>query len=299
MNSYCSGPLISVVIPTFNRERTILRSIASVLNQSYSNIELLIVDDCSTDNTQSIISTISDNRVRYLKSQTNIGAGAARNLGAKEARGVYIAFQDSDDQWRNDKLQLQYRAAQLHPESIIITRMRRHNYPKGQSPIIPLSSIAPGPISNSQVALGNIVGMPTVFLKREIFLDNPFDENLRYCEDAEWGYRVSRFNDFYLMDDILVDVYLQKDSVTVQNTKYREDFFKKILSYDNQYLHDNPKLHLMALEGYVKCCVQQGNNREAFTYLDRAISISPSMKLMIKRALLHLGLLKWIYPASS
>ena len=99
-------PLVTVIIPTYNRAKTIERSINSVLSQSYSNLELIVVDDGSSDNTKSVVENIDDSRVRYIW-QNNSGACAARNNGINNARGEYIAFNDSDDTWKPNKLEKQ------------------------------------------------------------------------------------------------------------------------------------------------------------------------------------------------
>lgn len=101
-------PLISVVIPTYNRERTVLSCVRDVLQQTYDNIEVLVVDDCSTDATLAALEAIEDPRLRILRMARNGGGGAARNLGIDEARGTFIAFLDSDDGWLPDKLDKQY-----------------------------------------------------------------------------------------------------------------------------------------------------------------------------------------------
>ena len=99
--------MISVVLPTYNRGPLIMRAVKSVLEQTYSDIELLIVDDGSTDCTRAVISAIQDPRVKYLYQETNRGACAVRNIGIRAAKGEYIAFQDSDDVWHPDKLEKQ------------------------------------------------------------------------------------------------------------------------------------------------------------------------------------------------
>jgi glycosyltransferase involved in cell wall biosynthesis len=100
-------PTVSVIIPTYNRAHLIGRSINSVLNQTYQDFELIIVDDGSSDNTEEIIRAFNDPRILFLKHPENRGVSAARNTGIKEARGSYIAFQDSDDEWLPEKLEKQ------------------------------------------------------------------------------------------------------------------------------------------------------------------------------------------------
>lgn len=100
--------LISVVIPTYNRKDKLPACIESVLAQTYANLEVIVVDDASTDGTQHLFDAPGDPRVRYVRYEQNRGACYARNLGAQHARGSILAFQDSDDLWHADKLQKQY-----------------------------------------------------------------------------------------------------------------------------------------------------------------------------------------------
>lgn len=97
-------PRVSVVIPTYNRAKTLARAIQSVLAQSFSDLELIVVDDLSTDQTSEVVASFTDPRVRYLPSKERLGVSRARNLGVSHARGDLIAFQDSDDEWRVEKL---------------------------------------------------------------------------------------------------------------------------------------------------------------------------------------------------
>lgn len=102
-------PLVSVVTPSFNSENTIKYTIDSVLNQTYKNIELIIVDDLSTDNTVNIVKEYikKDNRVKLFVLKEKGGASAARNKAIKESHGKYVAFLDADDLWKLDKLEKQ------------------------------------------------------------------------------------------------------------------------------------------------------------------------------------------------
>lgn len=99
--------LISIIMPTYNCGRFIKESIDSVLAQTYSNWELIIVDDCSTDETAAVVHTYNDPRIRYLCNEHNMGAALTRNRALREAKGRYIAFLDSDDLWLPEKLEKQ------------------------------------------------------------------------------------------------------------------------------------------------------------------------------------------------
>ena len=99
--------LVSIIMPYYNTAAYIKESIQSVLNQTYTNWELLIVDDCSTDSTDEVLETIKDSRIRYFKNDKNSGAAVSRNKALREARGQWIAFLDSDDLWMPEKLEKQ------------------------------------------------------------------------------------------------------------------------------------------------------------------------------------------------
>ncbi|EMG7548213.1 glycosyltransferase [Vibrio alginolyticus] len=101
-----SQSLVSIIMPSYNSDGTILESIQSVLSQTYKNWELIIVDDRSTDNTWQVIQTYADkyDNIRVYQNKENLGAGASRNFAIKKARGRFIAFLDSDDLWTEDKL---------------------------------------------------------------------------------------------------------------------------------------------------------------------------------------------------
>lgn len=99
--------LVSIIMPSYNTASYIKKTIQSVLNQTYQNWELIIVDDCSADNTDEVLGTIKDPRIRYFKNDKNSGAAVSRNKALREARGQWIAFLDSDDLWMPEKLEKQ------------------------------------------------------------------------------------------------------------------------------------------------------------------------------------------------
>lgn len=128
------NPLISVVIPTFNRQNTISYCLASVLAQTYKNLEVIVVDDCSTDNTVSIVNSNPDSRVLCVVLEKNSGAQAARNRGILEAKADWIAFQDSDDEWLPDKLEKQVTVlanADYYPWSLLYCNAYRFDKARG------------------------------------------------------------------------------------------------------------------------------------------------------------------------
>lgn len=102
-----NGELVSIIMPSYNTGQYISESIKSVIDQTYDNWELIIVDDCSTDNTDEVVKSFDDFRIKYIKNNKNLGAALSRNIALRESKGKWIAFLDSDDLWSRDKLEKQ------------------------------------------------------------------------------------------------------------------------------------------------------------------------------------------------
>lgn len=159
--------LVSVILPTYNREKTLLRSIYSVLNQSYQNLELLIIDDGSNDQTEKLVGSIRDNRIIYIKYSKNRGACAARNIGIAHARGNYIAFQDSDDEWLPQKLDLQIKLLNTTNSDIVFCSFFKHHKEKVIL-IKPKFNVSKTNIYN-QLLMGNFISTQTLLCKKKVF----------------------------------------------------------------------------------------------------------------------------------
>lgn len=225
--------MISVIIPTYNRENTILRSINSVLNQSYGDFELLIMDDGSTDNTRELIEQLQDPRIRYVYLGANGGASNARNKGAEYAKGEWIAFQDSDDAWKLDKLQLQTDYASTHPEySMIYCSYVAHLSDQDiYFPSEPLPPIMEGDMFSSLLTR-NVIGAPTMLIKRAAFLQSGgFDTAYRSLEDWEF---VLRFSKQYLIGYVpkyLMDVYVLDRGISSHVGAYYDARCRMVAEY--------------------------------------------------------------------
>ena len=116
-----AAPLISIVIPTFNRANVIHIPLESIFNQTYTNFDVIVVDDASTDNTEEVVERFDDPRISYIRHSKNLKGSVARNTGIKSAKGEYVAFLDSDDAWVPKKLELQLDliAQQERPNKVV------------------------------------------------------------------------------------------------------------------------------------------------------------------------------------
>ncbi len=208
---------VSVIIPTYNREKTILRAIQSVLDQTYTNLEVLIIDDGSTDGTAEIVKGIEDDRVKYVVLEQNGGPSKARNIGVQMAEGEWIAFQDSDDCWHENKLEVQMAYAKEHPEyAMIYCSYNATMYYGGQFqvPSKPWPDIMEGNMLNT-LFVRNVIGAPTIVTKKEAFLaSGGFDTAYKCLEDWEFVLRFSRNYEIGFVKEALIDCYVSNSGVS-------------------------------------------------------------------------------------
>jgi glycosyltransferase involved in cell wall biosynthesis len=204
-------PLVSVVIPTYNRAGLISETIDNVLGQSYPNLELIVVDDGSTDQTQSVLRRYG-NRLRIV-TQDNAGASAARNRGAAMARGEILAFQDSDDLWKTTKLERQVALLREFglsvPCCLCNTTMRLADGKEFTS--FDVSLIHPkqgdGLWINAPEVLANrfVLFNQAAAIRRDTFEKlGGFDEKLKYLEDYDLSLRLSLEGPWALIQEPLV-----------------------------------------------------------------------------------------------
>ena len=186
-------PTVSVIIPTFNRAGLIRDAIASVLKQSYSNLEVIVVDDGSTDSTADVVTSFLDERLVFLR-QENRGRSAARNRAIAQARGRYIAFLDSDDMYLEGKLEKQIDYMDSHPEVGMTYTSAMCIDENGDSLPRKYEATVSGMI-HAAIAfyLPVTITLPTVMVRREVFnAVGGFDEAMDRFEDTDMWRRISK-----------------------------------------------------------------------------------------------------------
>lgn len=210
--------MISVVIPTYNRKEKLPRCIESVLGQSYRKIEVLVVDDASTDGTEELFREISDPRLRYLRYEVNQGACHARNYGAQQACGELLAFQDSDDAWHTDKLQKQYDYLLSEGADMCFCGMNRISE-GGSRFYYPVHPFHPERALEEFLA-ENRASTQTMLMYKGVWEQLRFDEKIRRYQDWDFGIRASeRFSLCYL-PEALVESAVGADSISARVTSY-------------------------------------------------------------------------------
>ena len=223
-----AAELVSVVLPTFNRARTLPRAMASVLNQNYPALELIVVDDGSSDDTAQVVGAFSDPRVRYVPLAKNGGASHARNEGMRRARGRYIAFQDSDDEWLAGKLVRCVAAAReamaaghgavtVFHTKILYGRDAQGTYGAHRACCLPELNVAPGEDLRPHIHRKNLISPQALLVTREAFDKvGYFDEDLINNEDWAFGIELFYNSTVVFVDEPLVMTYLQGDSVSLR-----------------------------------------------------------------------------------
>lgn len=267
--------LVSIVMPTHNRESMLTRAIESVVNQTYGNWELLVVDDASNDNTQQVVEGFisKDDRIKYYKLNINQGACVARNKGILESNGDFITFLDSDDEYMADKVTLQVNCFKSSSvENLGVVSCGRIDFRDG----VKYNEWVPNLKGNilQELLLKNRIGAGTPFLmvKRSIIKDFniQFDPNMPASQDWDFLIQVCQYANFDVVPKPLVKVHHHLGE-RVYNPE------RAVLAFCRQYekyrhlLIKEAKIHdIFVLKMAVQCYVY-GYNKRALELLTQNI----------------------------
>ncbi|NYH97025.1 glycosyltransferase family 2 protein [Novosphingobium marinum] len=258
-------PSVSVIIPTYNRASIVGRAIESVLGQDHANFELLVVDDCSTDDTLDMLEKVRDPRMRILRQPRNAGVAAARNRGMREARGELIAFLDSDDEWLQGKLSAQVRLMAGRPEIGLTYTGVEHFLPGGV-----VSIDLPGHRGwlFETLLVRNVVhgaGSNAMIRRDVVETIGYFDEKYPAIEDYDFWVRLARFFAIDAVDAPLIRYYDDTDGAETgavrrsrhfeRNMKARRMFYDRFrmdmrrAGVETDFLLDSIRRHLESPDG--------------------------------------------------
>lgn len=262
------GPKVSVVIPTYNRDYIVFKAIRSVLEQTYRNLEIIVVDDGSKDKTPYLITKYP---VIYVKKPRK-GVAHARNRGIFHAKGEYIAFLDSDDIFVKEKIEKQIRFLEKHPELKLV--QTEEIWYKGNKRIFPkkIHKKAEGWFFDRAIKLC-VVSISTVLIDRSIFKEiGVFDENFWVCEDYEFWLRVGlKYPIGLLKEPLVIKSGGREDqlSATKGLDYYRTLALIKIFTTYQKELTLEQKLMIFAeakkkFEVFYRGAIKHGNLTQAF-----------------------------------
>ena len=211
-------PLVSIITPVYNAERFLSDTIKSVQNQTYKNWEILLIDDCSKDNSAQIIKEFQkyDNRIKYIKLKMNSGASVSRNEGIRNAKGRFIAFVDSDDIWKPEKLEIQIKYMLKENLGFTFTSYR---YMKENGELTNKIAKAPSKINYNGLLKNTIIGCSTVVIDREIvdYFEMPLVR--RGQDTATWLQILRKEKYAYGIEQDLVNYRLVGESLSSNKIK--------------------------------------------------------------------------------
>ena len=293
-----SMPLISVVIPVYNVEKYIEEALTSVLNQTYQNIEIIVVDDESPDKSiPKIEQQFHDPRIRIIK-QKNRGLAGARNTGIRSANGEYVAFLDSDDFWQAKKLERHVQLMQAYPDcgisfcsSLFVDEesepLGRLQAPKKKKNYLAKDIFCRNPIGNGSVPVirKGVLDQIGFYSKNKTSNDTPylqyFDESLRQSEDVECWTRIALLTgtQFHYIDSPLTNYRLNNESLSSdveQQFKTWSALLVKLEGYAPVFARKYSHIAKAFQYRYLaRRCVFQGQGKLAVKFMWKAIRTSP------------------------
>lgn len=253
--------LISVIIPTYNRAAFINAAVESVLNQSYENLELIVVDDGSTDKTGDIVQSFKDARLKYIY-QENKGRSAARNKALDLAGGDLIAFLDSDDQYMPGKLQTQVDFLNMHPEFGMVYTDAICLDDHGNIIKKFVANKAGWIYQDIAYFVPTTITLPTVMARREVFEKvGQFDENMHRFEDTDMWRRISKEYQIGAINENTCILRTHQDNSFLYQVPGNvldslEYYTQKILRDDSSHAQFH-KVGIAAISGYYQGAFEQ------------------------------------------
>lgn len=223
---------VSVILPVFNGSKTIRASVDSVLAQTYTNFELIIIDDGSSDNTLDILSSLRDPRIHVIPI-TNHGVSYARNVGMHHAVGAYLSFIDADDLWLPSKLELQIAACNGIPNAMCFGRIRK--FVQDPTSSQPCHNIEPVlcflPLSMSLLA-NNSLPIVTSFMSRSIYEKvGTFDTSKQGPEDWDYWIRAKDLANYVFVHKVVALYRISSAGITSNHTHYDKQELELIHQY--------------------------------------------------------------------
>ena len=272
-------PLVSVIIPTYNRGWILQEAIESVLTQEFGDFELIVVDDGSTDNTRDILNAYKEDII--ILRQANKGVSAARNMGIASTSSRFIAFLDSDDLWLPDKLSTQIAFFDAHEDALIC--QTGESWMRNGVRVNPKNRHRKfsGDIFQGSLALC-LISPSAVMLRRSLFEEvGVFDESLPACEDYDFWLRISCRHPVFLIDTPLVikrGGHADQLSKLPALDKYRIRALQKIIE-SNQLSEKQRRSAVKTLQEkcaiYSKGCLKRGRKSEAEEFVKISEMYSP------------------------
>lgn len=276
-------PKFSVILPTHNRAHLLTRAIQSVLNQTLSDFELIIVDDASTDNTPEVIKSLRDDRLVYTRREKDGGAAAARNSGIMQAKGEYIAFLDDDDEYLPEFLEKTYAVLSPAPQSIGFTWCGVRKVKGTAAGEMLVKEMLWKKESHLQTDRAQYLRTATSYgltIRMECFqIVGLFDETLRAFEDTDFLIRLGKHFDYEIIPQPLIKLHVHAGSQLTDITPQKAEAYERYLNKNIDFIKSNALSWMRANRKLAALFYQSGNK-------------SKGRKIMMNTLLKHPGNLR-------
>jgi glycosyltransferase involved in cell wall biosynthesis len=269
--------LVSVVIPTYNRPELLKRALSSAINQTYPKLEVIVVDDASSEDVEPIIARFDDPRIKFMRHQKNRGATAARNTGIEHSQGRYLSFLDDDDEWSPDKIAAQMEDLASKGGRYKISYCLREIFYDEQGKVTRFHTQGWDGNHLDQLIAGTVRPPTTCFLiaKECLEMAGGFREDLRRMQDHELWIRLAQYYDFAFLNSFLVRVHVE------HGPRLSDDYQARLNAYSIIY-HAHRKMlwrHRRSLSDFLMCygfeLRDHGQRRKAITQFTKAAVASP------------------------
>ena len=292
MNTTRNTPFFSVVIPSYNRDQLILKAINSVQVQTFKDFEIIIADDCSTDNTETSIRNLEIGNLTFLKNSVNKGNAGARNLGGSHAQGEYICYLDSDDQYHPDFLEKMYKL--IHDNNkpgFLWCNVNRIDAHGKQVDHAAPANWKPMEADDPYVFFLNGLYFGTDFgftVRKDAFEQvNKFDENIRAAVDTDFRLRIVQEYDFAHTLDVLVDTYDHAGERVRKDSSQKLRSYKLMLAKHKDTIEKHQKLQQRWYYKLMWLSYHNNQKKDARLYLKRSIKCG-NKKAVIAAALFEI-----------
>lgn len=267
---------VSVIIPTYNRAGFLRTAILSVLNQTFHDLEIIVVDDGSKDNTQEVVNNFFNTKIKYIRNEVNKGEAGTRNVGIMNSNAEYIAFLDDDDEWLPEKLKLQVDLLENSPAKVgcVYTGYVEVDW-TSKKVLWQMIPTKRGDIYNDMF-FKNYVGVPSTVILRRVCFEKTglFDESVVYPTDYDMWIRISKEFYFEYIEKPLVKYYIHDNRIS-SNLEIRIRGIETMLKRYDQIFALNNKAHSQYYIRLAKLYCYNGNaikSRKAFL---KAIRLHP------------------------
>ena len=294
-------PLVSAVISTYNRQDKLKRAIASVLNQTLREIEIIIVDNASTDKTEEVVKSFDDRRIFYIKHEVNKGGPAARNTGIRAAKAPLIALLDDDDEWFAEKLEKQVKRIKAASQKVGLVYVGTEIYDERKRLVQQVNHPQYRGNVYQRLLLSTILGsVSSVLIKRECFdKAGMFDEQLTSCQDWDMWLRIAQYFEFDFVDQPLARINMHGEQISTNfaalipgRTRMVEKHAEEFSKYSDIYV-----VHLKRL-GKLHCI--NGTWRKGIPWFKKTVAIRPFELIKILGwCLLEWPKIKFFSPAKD